>query len=136
MRRKSVILCAREEVEQLEYPAANVALHESAKNREHSAVGVEWGMLKFLTFPGSRGCNSELDVEQHIGSCLASFFTIENCITISWVLCPCFHPPDADFRKAAQKSSFLLQLDAPVPSPNQILPPELTLCTSKNTLDR
>ena len=76
---------SREEVEQLDYPVANVTLNESAQN-QHSAVGVEWGMLKFLTFPGWGGCDAELEVERHIGSCLASFFNIENCITLWCVL--------------------------------------------------
>ena len=85
LRSGTVDVCARREVEELEYPAANVTLNESAKN-QHSAVGVEWGMLKFLTFPGWGGCGSELEVERHIGSCLTSFFNIKHCITLWCVL--------------------------------------------------
>jgi len=73
--------CTRNEVVNLVYPAANVTLNESDQE-ENAAVGVVWGMLKILSFP-CWNASSELEVERHVGSCLASFFNIKDCITIS-----------------------------------------------------
>ena len=76
------------EVAKLEYPVPNVMLSPSIK--ADSAVGIAWGMLKFLSFPGwsSPCCGSELEVERHIGSCLISFFQFEDCVTSLCVFCP------------------------------------------------
>ena len=77
----------REEIVNLKYPEPNVMQNESIE--AGSAIGIVWGMLKFLGFPGWQGssCGSELEVERHIGSCLTSFFQFEDCITSSFVFC-------------------------------------------------